>query len=146
MMKEDKALLITDQNIMVVDFPQTDDTGEKLDWYYQTIDCDCIDIVRPYGLENMAADAGLDALIGAYALVVDDESLLKAEPKVNPIASLLYGSDLHNQPLFGKVLVAKNQARDDGIETVGLNNTDVMQIQATINALITVHNEKVATD
>lgn len=142
---ETKALLIEGKDYKIVDFP-TGETEQKLDWYYGVLDCQCIDIVTPHGLDDLARTAGLKNLVGEFCLITDDEALLVADPQVNPIASLLYGSDLHGQLLFGKVLVAKNQMRDDGIETVGLNKLDIMQVLSAINALITVHNEKVAAD
>lgn len=145
MRKEDKALLIDGFKIDVVNFTASN-VEEKLGRYYELIGCDCIDIVTPYGLEDIAKAAGLSHLVGKFCMVVDDEALLKENPKVNAMASLLYGVDLHGQPLCGSVLVAKNQATDDGIETVGLNQLDIMQVQSVINALVAVHNEKVAAD
>lgn len=122
-----------------MEFPKED----KLDWYYEQIECDCIDIVDPHGVNKVAKEHDLKAVIGKFCLICDDDGLLKEDPKVNPIASLLYGVDDHGQALFGKVLVAKNHVTEDGIETVGLSDHDVMLLQVCINTLIDMHNEKI---
>jgi hypothetical protein len=137
------GLLIDPNGIAeVVEFPK----AEKLDWYYEHLDCSYIDIVMPHGLEHVAKMYGLESLLGKFCLICDDEALLKEKPMVNPIASLLYGCDQHGQPLFGKVLVGKNMETDEGIETVGFDDGEMMLLQASINSLITMHNEKVKED
>ena len=125
--------------VEVVDFPEKD----KLDWYYEKIGCGCIDIVKPYGLEDIAKKYDLKSLLGKFCLIVDDEGLLKDKPEVNPIASLLYGADTHGQCLFGKVLVAADEVTEDSIETVGFEDSDLMLLKVSINSLIEQHNEKV---
>lgn len=126
----------------IVDFPEND----KLDWYYKMIGCDCIDIVTPYGVDNIAKMYDLKSIIGKFCLIVDDEGLLKENPEVNPIASLMYGIDDHGQALFGNVLVGVNKPTEDGIETVGMTDNELMLLQVCINSLIDRHNEKVRAD
>ena len=123
----------------IVEFPKED----KLGWYYKTIGCDLIDIVKPYGLEEVAKEYDLQSMIGKFSLVVDDEGLLKPEPEVNPIASLLYGCDDHGQALFGTVVVVKDEETPEGLDSVGMDGGDMMLLQAAINSLIERHNEKV---
>ena len=135
-----KALLVHPAGMVEeVIFPKED----KLEWYYQQLSCDCIDIVRPYGLEAVANMYDLKSLLGKFSLVVDDESLLKPKPEVNPIASILYGCDDHGQPLFGKVLIVKDEETEDGIESVGLDDSELALMRASINSLVEMHNEKV---
>ena len=135
-----KAVLIRVNGFVTVeDFPYE----EKLQWYYKKIGCDCIDIVKPYGIETVVDMYGLKAYMDKFCLIVDDEGMLKDNPKVNPIASLLYGADDHGQVLFGDVLVAKDEETEDGIETVGLDDSEVMLLKAAMNTLIEMHNEKV---
>lgn len=91
---------------------------EGLDYYYKMLDCELIDIVnckigKP--LENAC-------------LVVDDEGLLKAEPKINIPASLLYGVHLHGQWLAGDALLCANHLTTDGIETVGYSQEEASEI------------------
>ena len=121
----------------MVEFP----TEDKLDWYYETIGCDCIDIVNPYQIEKIGKENGLKSLVGKFCIIVDDEGLLKEEPKINVIASLLYGYDSHGQGLFGDVIIAQNKETDDGIETVGLEPNDMMLLQTAINGVIEEHNK-----
>lgn len=119
-------------------------TKDKLPWYYEKLECGWIDIVDAYGVNHVAETYGLKSLLNKYCMVVDDESLLKADPQVNYIASLLYGADTHGQPLFGTVLVGKNEVTDDGIDTVGLDENEMMMLYAAINSLIARHNELVS--
>ena len=135
-----KGLLIRADGIAeAVDFPVED----KLNWYYEKLGCDYIDIVHPYGIDEIAETYNLKSLLGKFCIICDDEALLKAEPKVNVIASLLYGVDDHGQPLCGDVLIAKDEETEDGIECVGLDDAEMMLLQVCINSLIEKHNEKV---
>ena len=138
-----KALLIrTNGMVEAVSFPEGG-VEERLDWYYKQIGCSCIDIVRPYGLDAIAKANKLASVQDQYCLVVDDEALMKAEPEINLIATLLYGYHEHGQVICGDALVAKNEDTPEGIDTVGLNDLDMLKVQAGINALISMHNEKV---
>lgn len=138
-----KGLLINPNGIAeVMDFPEKD----KLEWYYEMVDCRCIDIVNAYGLEDIAKEYKLESLLGKFCIVVDDEGLLKEKPEINVIASLIYGCDQHGQAIVGNALIAKNEVTEDGIETVGMTDADVLLLQAGINALISRHNERVASN
>lgn len=89
-----KAILLhPNYKVEVIDF-----VGE-LDWYYKHLDCDLIELVY----------------VGEYALVLDEEGLLKQSPEINVMASLIYGS-----PLYGKVMVVK----DDEPDLIGLNEEE----------------------
>lgn len=135
-----KALLIRTDGIgEIMDFPEK----AKLDWYYEQIGCDYIDIVRPYGIDRIAEKHGLKSLPDKFCMIVDDEALLKAEPKINVIASLLYGADDHGQAICGDVLIAKNQFTEEGVDSVGMDENDMLLLQSAINGLIEMHNEKV---
>lgn len=134
-----KCVLIRENGMAeVMNFPEAD----KLEWHYEQIRCRCIDIVRPYGLMKLFEEAGLKEA-SEYSLVVDDEALLKDQPEINIIGSLLYGADEHGQPLCGTVLIAKDEMTDDGIDTVGLEDGEVKILFAAINELIAEHNEMV---
>lgn len=114
-----------------------------LDWYYKTIGCDCIDIVEAYGLSEDVYGLEAPEEISNLCLVVDDEGLFKSEVKVNVLASLLYGYDMHGQPIVGDVLVCKNQYTEDGIETVGLTDDEIEQLCNQISEIIKVHNSRI---
>lgn len=98
------------------------EVGEEieLETYYKNLDCEHIDIVEPYGLDEEGRRK--------YCLIVDDEALLKENPQINFFGSLLYGVLNHNQPLSGKVLVGKNKYTKDGLCTVGLEEEDMKYI------------------
>ena len=121
----------------VIDFPTG--SGSNLDFYYKQIGCDCIDIVHTYALEEL----GVRGSVGEFCMVIDDEGLLKDNPVLNPIASLLYGCDLHGQPIAGNVLICQNRETPVGIETVGLTDYDVYQFHTYLGEIIKKHNERV---
>ena len=132
------VLLSTDGKIPTMEqvaFPK----NAHLDFYYEQIECDCIDIVHAYALEEL----GIKGSVGEFCLVIDDEGLMKDIPVFNPIASLLYGIEKHCQPLYGKVLVCQNRDTPDGIETVGLNDYDIAVLEGSIAFLIREHNARV---
>lgn len=83
----------------------------------KAIDSDCIDIIHAKNLPS------------PYCMVVDDEFLFKNEPQINLIASYLYGTLEHGQPICGDVIIMKDKATPDGIETVGLEVTDIKAIE-----------------
>lgn len=99
----------------------------ELETYYKNLDCDCIDIVEPYGLDEEEREK--------YCLIVDDEALVKENPQINFFGSLLYGVLDHKQPLAGKVLVGKNKYTEDGLCTVGLEEEDVRYILDSLENL-----------
>lgn len=103
----------------------------KFEAFAAAIGCEWIDIVHAANLPE------------GYCLVVDDEGLLKGQPVVNLIASYLYGTQEHGQPLCGDVLIAKDEYTPDGLETVGLEEADfykVMDVLTNGNAQYGVRN------
>ena len=119
--------------IKVLDF---DTKGDNLSFFYEKINCECVDIVPAYGIAKE-----FPALQG-ICLVVDDEGLCKDEIVFNPIGSLLYGYLDHGQPLAGDVLVCKDVYTEDGIETGGLTDEEIDMVQAAIHKLVTKHNQR----
>lgn len=109
-----KALLIKPnaEGIETLDFPK----DNHLDFYYKHLDCDLIDIVKPYGLN--------EGDFPNYDLIIDDEGMLKAEPQVNTIASLLYGVIEHGQPIFGRAMLVKHE----GAENVGMSEKEIQSV------------------
>ena len=114
-----KLLLLTEGPFLNISDVEVGEEIE-LETYYKNLNCDCIDIVDPYGLDEEGRRK--------YCLIVDDEALLKENPQINFFGSLLYGVLNHNQPLVGKVLVGKNKYTEDGLCTVGLEEEDVKYI------------------
>lgn len=81
---------------------------DSLPWFYEQIGCSCIDIVTPSVLRD------------PYALVVDDEALLKDRPVINHMASWLYGTLEHGQPICGDALIMQTVWDEDGESLDGL--------------------------
>jgi len=139
-----KGMLINPSGFVeMVEFPTELPVEERLRWYYDVLGCDLVTFVQPYGLEAIAKEYGLKSYIGKYCMICDDEALLKEQPHANPVASLLYGVLNHGQPLFGKVLVAKNEETIDGMDTVGLDEEDAKALMVSIDTLISGYNERV---
>lgn len=78
----DKVLVLkaTENGTVGVEMPFDKEAG--LDFYYQNLDCDTIDIVEAHGLVELK--------LKDFCLVCDDEGIFNGG-KVNGIASLLYG-------------------------------------------------------
>lgn len=95
------ALLITtNEEFQEIEF------FNELEYYYEHIGCDMIQIVIPYALQE--ASGKCEDLI----MIVDEEGLLKADPKLNIYASAFYGS-----PVYGNVMIVKDAGEDfDGME------------------------------
>lgn len=75
-----------------------------LDFYYQEIDCRCIEIVR------------MPKLRKKHVFVIDEEGRLKDDAELNFIASIMYG-----EPLFGTVLMCKEDLRDGEPDIIGFD-------------------------
>lgn len=92
----------------------------KFEAMQAAIGCGMIDIVHAKHLPD------------PYCLVVDDEGLLCDQPVVNVVASYLYGTADHGQPLCGDVLIMKDEWTDDGLETIGLEEADFEAMRSVI--------------
>ena len=97
----------------------TDGTTEILettsDWdkLAALIGCDWIEVVRPKH--------------NKYVLVVDEEGLLKDKPKLNPLASFIYGILEHDQPVVGNALLMDEVFGNDGPELSGLEEPEELK-------------------
>ena len=104
------------------------------------VELDLVNYKHTYQAMNAAIGSHLVDIIHAvnlpdhYCLVVDDEGLLADKPVVNVVASYLYGTADHGQPLCGDVLIMKDKWSDDGLETVGLDDSDFDVIRSIIFA------------
>lgn len=96
----------------------------SLEWYYKELECDCINIVRCYGLKTEAD------------MIVDDEALCKDNPIVNPHASIAYGVIEHGQPICGNAIICKPLLTPDGVEEQGFEPDEIDQILSEITDLL----------
>ena len=92
------------------------DFKDDLHYYYEKIQCECIDIVQPHIMNHL--DKKFQSK--QFCLIVDDEGLLVENPQLNLYASTVYGNTI-----FGNALVCKELHTEDGIYTVGLNDDDI---------------------
>ena len=83
----------------------------ELKTMYDWIGCDLIEIGQSVINDKMDCNV---------KLIFDEEFLLKNEPQVNKIASLLFGYGiLHDEVLCGNVLIAKDILNEEGEQELG---------------------------
>lgn len=87
-----------------------------LQFYYKAIDCSCIQIVRPWREQCM---------------IVDEEFLLKHEPQLNIIASILA-----NENICGNVLICKEGVRNGEPDLIGFTMPEAFASVMAINQIV----------
>ena len=90
-------------------------TNDILNFCYKAINCDTIEIVHPNRLPH------------PYCMIVDEEGLLKDLP-LNPMASVLYETDIHGQPIVGTAIIMKEAMTEDGPDIVSLDAEDLERL------------------
>jgi len=97
----------------------------ELETMYDWIGCDFIEIGQSIINDKMDC---------SVKLVFDEEFLLKNEPQVNKIASLLFGYGiLHDEVLCGNVLIAKDVLNEEGEpELSGFNDGEIKKLESII--------------
>ena len=115
-MKMSTALLITtDDKFREIEFENT------LDFYYKHIECDLIEITTPRVLRKIGG------LSDNFIMIVDEEGLLKNNPKLN-----IYASTFRGMPIYGNVMIVK----DNGEDFEGLERSDHEQLALAMNTLL----------
>ena len=86
------------------------------------IGCDLFEVVRPKRLyEELGMICGQYSNQGeSVAMIVDEEGLLKDGVSINTIASWLYETDKHGNPIVGNVIFVGERETNDGIEFCGI--------------------------
>lgn len=110
-------LITTNDEFKKVEFENT------LEFYYEQIGCDMIEIVPVRALVQLSEKCE------DYVMIVDEESLLKTAPKLNIYASVLYGS-----PIYGNAVIVK----DAGEDFDGLEEEDHAELASAMAELITL--------
>lgn len=115
------VLLKNDGNVEVKELEEKLELETMYDW----IGCDFIEIGQ--SIINDKMDCSMK-------LVFDEEFLLKNEPQVNKIASLLFGYGiLHDEVLCGNVLIAKDVLNEEGEpELSGFNDGEIKKLESII--------------
>lgn len=107
-MKEHFILLTTDNRLKGV---RTDTPSLK--FYYSMIGCRSIEIVRPFR----------GTRIERQIMVIDEEGRLRNNPRMNVLASIIAG-----QPLYGNVLIAKEDMRNGEPDICGFDRQSAENI------------------
>lgn len=115
------VLLKNDGNVEVKELEEKLELETMYDW----IGCDFIEIGQSIINDKMDC---------SVKLVFDEEFLLKNEPQVNKIASLLFGYGiLHDEVLCGNVLIAKDVLNKEGEpELSGFNDGEIKKLESII--------------
>lgn len=110
------ALLITtDEKFREIPFEN------KLEFYYKHIDCDIIEVTHPRMLYKIGD------LSNKFIMIVDEEGVLKDNPKLNVYASAFSGISL-----YGNVMIVK----DTGKDFDGLTRKDHEKLATAIRKLL----------
>jgi hypothetical protein len=117
-MKTYAILLDSNKTPQVIEFTAEQDTDKRLDYFYETIGCEYIDIVH--------------TSLKDTCIVVDDEGLYKEPLEINVIASLLYGYQVHGQPIVGKGLLTAEICTMNGAECVGFEKNAADALAAAL--------------
>ena len=102
-----------------------------LDFCYQNIGCQYVETVHPRYLQE------------PYILVIDEEGRLKDKPMVNFIASYLYGTHEHRQPIVGNALVMKLGMTDEGIDIMPPDEAEARQVEESMRKISNIAQNKV---
>ena len=116
------VVLKNDGKVEVKEFEQKLGLETMYDW----IDCELIEIGQSVINDKMDCNV---------KLVFDEEFLLKNEPQVNKIASLLFGYGiLHDEVLCGNVLIAKDILNEEGEQELGgFNEGEIKKLESIID-------------
>ena len=109
----------TDGTIEIKEFNPLDDINDvihaALDSYYEIVRCRSL----PF----------------KYLMLVDDCGLLKSLP-VNPVASELYGIQIHGCPICGPALIMREDFVDGEPDIVGMTEEDTAELVRKLRGLI----------
>ena len=87
-------------------------------WYAKQIGCDWIEIVHPK--------------YSKHPLIVDEEGRLK-DNHINMIASGMYGTFEHGEPIVGTCLLVNEKWTDEGDDICGFDFVEANKIKAEID-------------
>jgi hypothetical protein len=90
----------------------------------KSCECECIEVVHPKGLKY------------PNTMLVDESGLLKENQVLNVLASYLYETRKHGNPIVGKVLVVNETMTNSGIDLQLLSSAEVIQLRDFLSGLI----------
>ena len=120
-MEKYAVVLHTDAKNEIIDMTKERQVCPAL---YSVIGCDTVEFVNPQLLER------------PYALAVDEEGLLKGVTYINPVASYLYKTHIHGNPIVGVAVLIKLVNTDDGPDYVFLQKDEAEKMKSMFDALV----------
>lgn len=73
-------------------------------------------------------ELGQSAVYGRRVHMLVDEDGYRKELPINLIASWLYGTDIHQNPILGDVLIVREVLREGSIDIIGLEKRQGMEL------------------
>ena len=110
--------LSTNGDVSIIEIPE-DKTWR---WYSQKIGCEIVETVHPMGLES------------PRVLICDEEGLLKDRPMINFLASWLYETHIHGQPICVDCLIMEEYMTVDGMDLGGMSMEDAREFADYLNS------------
>lgn len=102
-----------------------------LDFCYENIGCQCVEKVNARYLKE------------PFVLMIDEEGRFKDQPVVNFIASYLYGTHEHHEPIVGNAMVMKLGMTDAGPDILPLDEAEARHVEESMKAIAHVAYRKV---
>lgn len=94
-----------------------------LDFCYGNIGCQYVEHIDARGLQQ------------PYVLMIDEEGRLQNRPMVNFIASYLYGTHEHHEPIVGDALVMKLGMTSEGRDILPLDEAEARQVEESMKKI-----------
>lgn len=70
-----------------------------------------------------------------FCMIVNEEWRLHKLP-INLVGSFFYGTDFHNEPIVGNIVIMKDGYRNGEPDIVGLDDTEIERVQNSISTLL----------
>lgn len=70
-----------------------------------------------------------------FCMIVNEEGRLHKLP-INLVGSFFYGTDFHNEPIVGNIVIMKDGYRNGEPDIVGLDDTEIEKVQNSISTLL----------
>ena len=70
-----------------------------------------------------------------FCMIVNEEGRLHKLP-LNLVGSFFYGTDFHNEPIVGNIVIMKDGYRNGEPDIVGLDDTEIERVQNSISTLL----------
>lgn len=102
-------------NPIVARVVDVDEKKGLLDEAYRLIDCSMIEIVHAVKLRE------------PYVMIVDEEGMFAHPPRLNFIASILYGIQDHGSPIVGNAIIMKDVMTDEGRDIAWLTDEEAQE-------------------